>query len=141
MSKLVGQGSKYTDGDRRRAVVEYCTNGVMARVSDITGIPDTTLSHWKNKSDWWDNLVAEVRNEINDKILAQNLEIATRAVRSRGRFTLQHIFITRFTPRTDFESWIVFAKGGSRIGDYGLSVLRGRLHSRDPWLTCFQHNI
>ena len=79
MSDLVGPGSKYTDEDRRRAVVEYCTNGVMTRVSDTTGIPDTTLAHWKNKSDWWDELVAQVRNEINEQILAQNMEIATKA--------------------------------------------------------------
>ncbi len=79
MSDLVGPGSKYTDEDRRRAVVEYCTNGVMTRVSDTTGIPDTTLAHWKNKSDWWDELVAQVRNEINEQILAQNMEIAAKA--------------------------------------------------------------
>ncbi|MCZ6686989.1 MAG: hypothetical protein O7C69_04730, partial [Gammaproteobacteria bacterium] len=52
-------GSKYTDEDRRRAVIEYCVHGVMSKVVKITGIPDTTLAHWKNKSDWWDTLVAE----------------------------------------------------------------------------------
>ncbi len=72
-------GSKYTDEDRRRAVIEYCVHGVMSKVVKITGIPDTTLAHWKNKSDWWDTLVAEVRNEINEKILAQNMEIAKKA--------------------------------------------------------------
>ena len=72
-------GSKYTNEDRRRAVIEFCVHGVMSKVVKITGIPDTTLAHWKNKSDWWDTLVAEVRNEINEKILAQNMEIAKKA--------------------------------------------------------------
>jgi hypothetical protein len=51
----------------------------MTKVSDATGIPDTTLCTWKNKSDWWDDLVATVRSEIDEQILAQNLQIATRA--------------------------------------------------------------
>ena len=79
MGKLVQGRSKYSDQDRRRAVVEYCVSGVMTKVSDATGIPDTTLSLWKNKSDWWDDEVAAVRNEINERILAQNLQIAQKA--------------------------------------------------------------
>lgn len=79
MGELVQGRSKYTDEDRRRAVVEYCVSGMMTKVSDATGIPDTTLSTWKNKTDWWDELVATVRGEINEHILAQNLQIATKA--------------------------------------------------------------
>ena len=79
MGELVQGRSKYSDEDRRRAVVEFCTNGVMTRVSDATGIANTTLTHWKNKSDWWDGLVAQVRNEIGEQILAQNMEIASKA--------------------------------------------------------------
>ena len=59
--------------------MEYCTNGVMAKTSTATGIPETTLAHWKNKSEWWDELLVEVRSEINQSILAQNLQIATKA--------------------------------------------------------------
>jgi len=44
MSELVKSGSKYSDEDRRKAVVEYCVNGVMSKVSDCTDIPETTLS-------------------------------------------------------------------------------------------------
>ena len=79
MGEMVQGRSKYSDKDRRRAVVEYCVSGVMTKVSDATGIPDTTLSLWKNKSDWWDDEVAAVRNETNEIILAQNLQIATKA--------------------------------------------------------------
>jgi len=82
MGKLVktsSKGSRYSNKDRRRAVVEYCVHGLMTNVSKVTGIPDTTLAYWKNKSPWWDEMVAEVRDEINEQILAQNMEIATKA--------------------------------------------------------------
>lgn len=79
MSELVGKGSKYSDEDRRRAVIEYSVHGVMSKVSDLMGIPETTLSSWKNNTDWWYELTTEVRSEIEDRLLAQNLQIATRA--------------------------------------------------------------
>ena len=79
MGKLVASRSKYTDDQRRQAVVEYCVNGLMTKVSESTGIPETTLATWKNKTVWWDDLVVSVRSEINDRILANNLEIATKA--------------------------------------------------------------
>ncbi len=79
MGKLVASRSKYTDDQRRQAVVEYCVSGLMTKVSDSTGIPETTLATWKNKTDWWDDLVVAVRSEINEVILAQNLQIATKA--------------------------------------------------------------
>ncbi len=79
MGELVHGRSKYTDEDRRRAVIEYHVSGLMTKVSDVTGIPETTLATWKNKTDWWDDLVVTVRSEINEVILAQNLQIATKA--------------------------------------------------------------
>jgi len=51
----------------------------MTKVSESTGIPETTLATWKNKTDWWDDLVVAVRSEINEVILAQNMEIAQKA--------------------------------------------------------------
>ncbi len=79
MSDLVNGRSKYSDEDRRKAVVEYCVNGLMTKVSESTGIPETTLATWKNKTDWWVDLVVSVRSEINEVILAQNMEIAQKA--------------------------------------------------------------
>ena len=79
MGKLVEKGSKYTDEDRRRAAIEYCSTGNMSKVSDNTDIPKSTLSHWRLHTDWWVELVGEVRNEMSDQILAQNMEIATKA--------------------------------------------------------------
>ncbi len=71
MGELVHSRSKYSDEDRRRAVVEYCVSGNMLKVSKVTGIPDTTLATWKNQSPWWDDEVATVRDEIGEQILAQ----------------------------------------------------------------------
>ena len=62
MSELVGAGSKYSDEDRRKAVVEYVVTGNMKLVAERTGIPRTTLVGWK-KSDWWVQLMDAVRLE------------------------------------------------------------------------------
>jgi len=79
MGELVNGRSKYSDDKRRQAVVEYCVSGLMTKVSESTGIPATTLATWKNKTVWWDDLVVSVRSEINEAILAQNMEIAQKA--------------------------------------------------------------
>ena len=78
MSDLVGPGSKYTDEDRRRAVVEYCVLGNTKKVAEITGIPRTTINDWR-KTDWWDEESVRVRLETNDQILSQNLQIAIKS--------------------------------------------------------------
>ena len=62
MDELVGSGSKYSDEDRRRAVVEYFVAGNMKLVAERTGIPRTTLNGWK-QSDWWDELLVTLRHE------------------------------------------------------------------------------
>ena len=75
---LVKPGSKYSDEDRRRAVVEYCVLGNTKKVAKTTGIPRTTINDWK-KTDWWDEEIVKVRHEIDDQILAQNLTNAMKA--------------------------------------------------------------
>ena len=62
MDKLVKQGSKYSDEERRQAVVEYLVTGNMAKVSANTGIPETTLSDWR-RTEWWEQLSVEIRSE------------------------------------------------------------------------------
>ncbi len=75
----VDKGSKYTNQQRREAVIEYGIHGNMTKVAEVTGIPETTLAYWKNKTDWWVTVFAEVCSEISDRILPQNLQIAERA--------------------------------------------------------------
>ncbi len=81
MSELVGPGSKYTDEDRRKAALEYSLTGSLTKVAARTGIPRKTLSDWKNKSDWWVEISAEVRHQKEAKILADNDEIIDKAHR------------------------------------------------------------
>ena len=50
----------------------------MSKVAKVTGIPETTLSSWK-RSDWWEPQLVEVRSQIGETILANNLKIATRS--------------------------------------------------------------
>ncbi len=79
MGKLVKTGSKYSNEQRRQVVVEYCIKGNDQAVANSTGITRQTINTWRLHSDWWDSLVDEVRQEINEQILAQNMEIATKA--------------------------------------------------------------
>ncbi len=67
MSTMVKAGSKYTDEDRRRAVVEYYVKGNMAKVSEGTGIPKSTLCEWK-KSEWWVEVTGQVRTEKGEEL-------------------------------------------------------------------------
>lgn len=85
MSEMVQRGSKYSDEDRRRAVLEYALSGSITKVAKSMGIPKRTLNDWK-KTDWWDELTAKVRHEKNDQILAaeeQILELALRELVDR----------------------------------------------------------
>ena len=67
MGSLTKQGSKYSDEDRRRVVVEYFITGSMSKVAKSTGIPRRTLNDWK-KTDWWDEVVATVRHEKGEEL-------------------------------------------------------------------------
>ena len=79
MGELVNGRSKYSDEDRRRVVVEYCIKGNDKAVAKSTGISRQTVNTWRLHSEWWDRLVDTVRQEINEQILAQNMEIATKS--------------------------------------------------------------
>ena len=79
MGELVNGRSKYSDEDRRKVVVEYCIKGNDKVVAESTGISRQTINTWRLHSDWWDDLIDTVRHETDDQILAQNLQIATKA--------------------------------------------------------------
>lgn len=67
MSKMVRQGSKYTDEDRQRVAMEFFVTGNMTRVAENTGIPRTTLIDWK-KTEWWDELAVKLRQEKGEEL-------------------------------------------------------------------------
>ncbi len=62
-------GSKYSDADRRAAVAEFIVLGNISATSRATGIPRRTIGTW-TQSDWWVPLEAELRQQIDDEILA-----------------------------------------------------------------------
>jgi len=68
---ITPQHTTYTDSEKRHAVALYLVVGVMSKVSETTGIPETTLSAWKRETEWWDEFSASLRNETTDKIRAQ----------------------------------------------------------------------
>ena len=78
MGDLVPSGSKYTDADRRAAVVEYIVLGNASRVANRLNMPASTLAQWRASS-WWPAMYAEHIEQVNDEILANNLRIATMA--------------------------------------------------------------
>ncbi len=63
MGELVKRGSKYTDQQRREAVMEYSLCGSLAKVSEATGVSRRTLADWRG-SDWWDQLLHQEHGEL-----------------------------------------------------------------------------
>ena len=68
----------YTDDQKINAAVLYAHKGTFSAVARDTGIPRTTLIGWSKQALWEDELV-KARHQISEHILAQNLQIATKA--------------------------------------------------------------
>ncbi len=60
MSEMVPQGSKYTDDQRKQAAMQYAVDGLLSKIEQEQGIPQQTLSDWK-QTEWWVEIVSEVR--------------------------------------------------------------------------------
>ena len=74
MSKLVTRGSKYSDDQRIAAAVLYAAKGTYSAVIREQDIPKSTLSNW-SKTDWWDDVLVQVRTEKSDEHRAKYVEI------------------------------------------------------------------
>ena len=70
MSEMVPSGSKYSDDIRKQAATLYAVKGVASIVSRDMNIPETTISDWRN-TDWWDDIIVQVRSEKSDEHIAQ----------------------------------------------------------------------
>lgn len=64
---LARPGSQYTDEQKREAAAHYVVVGNCVKVSEITGIPERTLSDWK-RADWWPALLQETRLAKQDEM-------------------------------------------------------------------------
>ncbi len=78
MSKLVTNGSKYSDEERTQAAIHYAVTGSLVKTEEATGIPDSTIGTWK-KQDWWEELVGSVRDEKGEEHRANYVEIIDKA--------------------------------------------------------------
>jgi len=86
---LVATGSKYTDEDRRQAVVLYLTLGTNTAVAKELGCGQTTISNWR-RTDWWEQESVRVCQEIEDefraklrKVAVEGTQLALDAIRSK----------------------------------------------------------
>ncbi len=80
MSKLVTNGSKYSDEQRTQAAIHYAVTGSLVKTEKATGIPDSTIGTWK-KQDWWVELVGSVRDEKGEEHRAMYSQIVDKAQR------------------------------------------------------------
>ena len=65
------QGSLYTEQDRRQAAVHFLTYQSVEKTAELTGIPQQTISEWKNNAAWWNPLLSEVRSHVQAGICAE----------------------------------------------------------------------
>lgn len=72
---LVPTGSKYSDEDRRQAVVLYLTLGTNTAVAKELGCDDSTISRWR-ETDWWEQEEQRVAEQIEDEFRAKLRAVA-----------------------------------------------------------------
>lgn len=68
LSNLYAPQSRYTPEEKLRAVMIYVTTGTIKKAAKLAGIPQQTLSDWKNKAVWWDDTVRECRKKKQDEL-------------------------------------------------------------------------
>jgi len=73
-NEQIMERSKYSDEDRRRAVIEYYIHGTQTKVAEITGIPRRTISDW-TQTEWFVEQSQAMEAQTEKKILAKNREI------------------------------------------------------------------
>ena len=84
-------GSRYSDQQRREAVMPYLLHGNWRRVSELTRIPERTLNDWSIQP-WFATMLAELRAEKGaefDGALTRVLDEATKQLLSHDCGTLQ----------------------------------------------------
>ncbi len=80
MSELVKSGSQYTDEQRATVIGEYAIKGTYSSVSRALTIPERTVCDWV-KSDWGQEMLAEIRRENQDRFISTSQEIINAATK------------------------------------------------------------
>lgn len=60
--------TKYTPADKLAALTAYLITGSFEKASTHCAVPAQTIKSWKNKSEWWPALSAEIKKEKNDEL-------------------------------------------------------------------------
>jgi len=60
-------GSKYTDKERMEVIAHYAVLGNQTKVSELTNIPQQTISQW-SKNEWWQEALSRVRLEKAEEL-------------------------------------------------------------------------
>lgn len=79
---LVGKGMEkgiYPEEKRIEAVTLYAATGHFGRTSDLCGVPEATVRAWR-KTEWFNELLREVRQENNEKIDSKFTEIIEKSL-------------------------------------------------------------
>ena len=105
MSKLVKNGSKYSDQQRMEVAILYAISGNMKKVAKDTGIPRTTIVGWK-KADWWDDAVIAVRSEKADEHRAMYSKLVAKA---------QRVALEKLPDATAHQAMTIAAIGTDKI--------------------------
>jgi hypothetical protein len=59
---------KYGKEQKLHAVMVYAVTGSVMEMSRQTGLPYDLVRDWKNKSQWWPDVMEEVRKELADEL-------------------------------------------------------------------------
>ena len=76
---LAGPGSYYTDEQRREACTHHQVTGNFTATAKALNIPDRTLRDWA-KTDWWQNIAAEVHEQTKAYNIARISSIVEQAL-------------------------------------------------------------
>ena len=74
-------GSKYLKADREHAATLFIMLGNLYRVSQVTGIPSTTLFGWSKKN-WWQELLERLRQEKKTELDANLTRIIDKSLQN-----------------------------------------------------------
>ena len=72
-------GKWYSDSQKMEAVKFWLISGSLVQTSAALGIPLQTIKHWRY-SQWWDNLVRDIRTEDTFKLSSKLKSIAEKAL-------------------------------------------------------------
>jgi len=117
-------GSKYGVQKRIQVAVAFLVEGNVSRTSKVTAIPETTIRDWR-KTDWWEQLCAEVRSQKEEEFQAGFTRIVDSAIgQVEDRLKLGDVKLVKTRDGHEQVRVPVSAKDAIVIGGIGYDKLR-----------------